>query len=290
MTAARRGFLARNRWLLLRRLSQLLVLALFLSGPWFGVWIAKGNLASSLTLDVLPLTDVFVLAQSLAAGFLPAASALIGAAIVAGFYLLVGGRVYCAWVCPVNPVTDAAAWLRRRLGLVGSGIRINRNARFWILGASLLASAVTTSLAWEWLNPVSVMHRGLIFGFGYGWALIAGIFLFDLLLARHGWCGHLCPVGASYSLIGQASLLRVDAARRNDCDDCMDCYAVCPEPQVLRPALKGAASGESSLIRSAQCSNCGRCIDVCDRNVFDFASRFGAHDSKRSVSKMEVLP
>jgi ferredoxin-type protein NapG len=37
-----------------------------------------------------------------------------GCAIVVVFYALVGGRVFCSWVCPVNVVTDAAAWLRRR--------------------------------------------------------------------------------------------------------------------------------------------------------------------------------
>jgi polyferredoxin len=47
-------------------LSQLAILALFLLGPWLGVWVVKGNLSSSLTLGVLPLTDPFVLAQVLA--------------------------------------------------------------------------------------------------------------------------------------------------------------------------------------------------------------------------------
>lgn len=70
-----KGWWGANRFLILRRLSQFLVLMLFLSGPWFGVWIAKGNLASSLTLDVLPLTDPYLFLQSLSAGFMPTASA-----------------------------------------------------------------------------------------------------------------------------------------------------------------------------------------------------------------------
>ena len=77
---ARRGLLARNRWLLLRRASQLLILLAFLTGPWFGVWIAKGNLSSSLTLGVLPLTDPLLVLQTLVTGHLPYSSALIGAA------------------------------------------------------------------------------------------------------------------------------------------------------------------------------------------------------------------
>ncbi|MBS1159436.1 MAG: quinol dehydrogenase rane protein [Proteobacteria bacterium] len=265
------GFAAR-RWLILRRLCQLSVLALFLSGPWFGLWIAKGNLASSLTLGVLPLTDPFVFLQSLAAGFMPAASALIGAAIVVVFYAIVGGRLYCAWVCPVNAVTDAAAWLRRRLGLK-SGRAPDPGTRYWVLGGALLAAALTSSLVWEAVNPVTILQRSLIFGLGGGLSIVLAIFAYDLLVAGRGWCGHLCPMGAFYGLLGQHALLRVSAVRRSACDDCLDCFTVCPEPQVIRPALKKAGQ-DSPLILDRDCTNCGRCIDVCGRNVFHFTHRF----------------
>ncbi|MBZ0143397.1 MAG: 4Fe-4S binding protein, partial [Rhodocyclaceae bacterium] len=107
-----KGWLRAHRWLLARRVSQLGILALFLLGPLAGVWIVKGNLSYSLTLGVLPLTDPLVLLQSLLARHLPETKAIVGAAIVLAFYLVVGGRVFCSWVCPMNLVTDAAAWLR----------------------------------------------------------------------------------------------------------------------------------------------------------------------------------
>lgn len=267
-----KGWFGAHRWLVLRRVAQLSVLALFLTGPWFGVWIAKGNLASSLTLDVLPLTDPYLFVQSLAAGFMPGATALIGAAIVAGFYALFGGRLYCAWVCPVNVLTDTAAWLRRRLGLK-SGRVPDPNTRYWVLAGSLLAAALTSSLVWEWVNPVTVVQRSLIFGLGGSLTVVIAIFAYDLLVASRGWCGHLCPMGAFYGLLGQKSLLRITADRRGACNDCMDCFKVCPEPQVIRPALKKAGQ-DSPLILDRDCTNCGRCIDVCGRNVFHFTHRF----------------
>lgn len=267
-----KGWFGAHRWLVLRRVTQLSVLALFLTGPWFGVWIAKGNLASSLTLDVLPLTDPYLFVQSLAAGFMPGATALIGAAIVAGFYALFGGRLYCAWVCPVNMLTDTAAWLRRRLGLK-SGRVPDANTRYWVLAGSLLAAALTSSLVWEWVNPVTVVQRSLIFGLGGSLTVVIAIFAYDLLVASRGWCGHLCPMGAFYGLLGQKSLLRITADRRGACNDCMDCFKVCPEPQVIRPALKKAGQ-DSPLILDRDCTNCGRCIDVCGRNVFHFTHRF----------------
>ncbi len=269
---AGRGAWAANRWLLLRRLSQLSILALFLAGPWFGVWVVKGNLASSVLLDVLPMNDPLLLLQSLAARHWPETTAFVGAAVVLAFYLLVGGRGYCSWVCPVNIVTDSAGWLRRRLRLKG-GRQPAKETRYWLLATLLLVAFVTGSLAWELVNPVSMAHRGIIFGFGAGWLILAGIFAYDLLVATRGWCGHLCPVGAFYGLLNRASLLRVSAAARRSCDDCMDCFEVCPEPQVIRPALKGLA-GSSAVIGDSSCTNCARCIDVCNKHVFRFTHRF----------------
>lgn len=269
-----KGWIGAHRFLILRRLSQLFFLGLFLIGPWFGIWWVAGNLAGSRTLDVLPLTDPFILLQGVVAGHWPELTALLGAVIVLVAYALIGGRVYCSWVCPINPVTDAAHWLHEKLGLQ-KGWQPKRSTRFWIMGAALAVSAGTGMIAWELVNPVTMVHRGLVFGMGAAWGLVAVVFLFDLLVARRGWCGHLCPVGAFYGLVGAKSLLRVSAKNRVACDDCMDCYAVCPENHVISPALKGRP-GSSPLILSPDCTNCGRCIDVCSVNVFNFTHRLDA--------------
>lgn len=268
---ARKGWLMAHKWLLLRRFSQITILALFIVSPWLAkqsdIWLIKGNLASSQILDTVPLMDPYVLLQSIVAGHLPMLTGFIGALIVAGFYFVVGGRVYCSWVCPINMVTDMAAWLRHRLGIKG-GINMNRHTRYWILGFTFLLAGLTGTLAWELINPVSIVFRGLVFSIGLAWGMILAIFLLDFAISRRAWCGHLCPVGAFYSLLGVKSLLRVDAYQREQCDDCMDCFIVCPEQQVIKQPLKGADKGISSLITSKQCTNCGRCIDVCAEDVF----------------------
>ena len=251
---AANGWWLAHRWLLLRRASQLGILGVFMLGPWAGIWIVKGNLTSSMTLDLLPLTDPFVLLQGLAARHVPELTAIIGALIVAVFYMLVGGRVYCAWVCPVNIVTDTANWLRQRIGLTG-GARISNKTRYWLCGMVIVVAVATGTIAWELVNPVSILHRGLIFGMSTGWAVILGIFLFDLLVSKRGWCGHICPVGAFYSVLGIASVARVSAARREKCNQCMDCIQVCPEPQVLKLPLFGAAKGAGPVIVSPNCTN-----------------------------------
>jgi len=286
----KKGWIKAHKWLVLRRLSQLSILALFLVGPLFGMWIVKGNLASSLTLDVLPLTDPYVLLQSLFAGHLMESTAIIGALIVIAFYMLVGGRVYCSWVCPVNIITDAAEWLRLKMGIKG-GTQLSRNARYWVLGLSLGLATATGTLAWELVNPVSMVQRALIFGIGFAWVVILSIFLLDAFISRRAWCGHLCPVGAFYGLLGKFSLIRVSAVARNKCDDCMECFVVCPESNVIKPALKGEAKNIGPMILSSDCTNCGRCIDICAEDVFKFDLRFNNQINELKTShQREVLP
>lgn len=271
-----KGWLAAHRWLLTRRAVQLGALGLFLSGPLVGLWVLKGTLASSTLFGVVPFTDPLFAAQALAAGHVLGGSALIGAALLIAFYAVVGGRAFCAWICPVNLLTDAAHWLRRRLGLRGN-LPLARTARFWVLAAVLAAALVTGVVTWEAVNPVTLLHRGLVFGTlftgGMAWTLLLALGLFDLFFAERGWCGHLCPVGAAYGLIGTKSLIRVSARRREACDDCLACIYACPEPHVIPPALRGRGTA-SPVITSPDCTNCGRCLDVCPERVFAFTHRF----------------
>lgn len=259
---------AGNRWLLARRGVQLAMLMLFLLGPWAGRWWVKGSLAASTWFETVLLVDPYVLAQTLAAGHTPEWVAVTGALVVLGVYTIVGGRAYCSWFCPVNLVTDAAAWTRTALDIRG-GWQPPRRLRGWILVMTLVVSAITGAAAWEWVNPVSLMQRSLLFGAGLGWLAILALFLFDVVVSARGWCGHVCPVGAFYGVIGCLSLVRIIAARRTACTDCGACFRRCPEPQVLVPALKAPGSSPVPVLSGA-CTRCGRCIDVCPAHVFEF--------------------
>lgn len=287
--AAQQGWLSAHKWLVLRRLAQAAFLAAFLTGPLLHVWISKGTLASSLTLGVLPLTDPLIALQALLARHLLDGKALIGAAIVLLFWFLVGGRSFCGWACPVNVVTDFAAWLRGRLGIKET-IALDRRIRLWLLAGVLVASAATGTIVWEFVNPVTILHRGLVTGAILGGsaalAVTAAVLLFDLGIAARGWCGALCPVGAFYGLLGRFAPVRVRADHRSRCDNCMECFAVCPERQVIAPALRGADKGVGPVILSGDCTNCGRCIDVCSKQVFRFGTRF---DNRVPTATDDVL-
>ncbi|HCG8178018.1 TPA: quinol dehydrogenase ferredoxin subunit NapH [Vibrio parahaemolyticus] len=260
------GWWRAHRFLVLRRLCQLTIIALFMAGPTLGV--LTGNLSSSMLLDTVPLSDPLIVLQALATGHIPEFNALLGVVIVVVFYAILAPRAFCAWVCPLNIVTDLAAWLRRKFNIKAS-YRWFPAIRYWLIPVLMLGSALSGAILWTWLDPVAALHRGLVFGMGAGWVLIALVFVLDLLLVEHGWCGHLCPLGATYGVIGRKSLLRVTAVRREDCTKCMDCFYVCPEPEVLRQPLK---EGDRRVM-DQNCISCGRCLDVCPEHVFEFKNR-----------------
>ncbi|EHU5189971.1 quinol dehydrogenase ferredoxin subunit NapH [Vibrio parahaemolyticus] len=260
------GWWRAHRFLILRRLCQLTIIALFMAGPTLGV--LTGNLSSSMLFDTVPLSDPLIVLQALATGHIPEFNALLGVVIVVVFYAILAPRAFCAWVCPLNIVTDLAAWLRRKLKIKAS-YRWSPAIRYWLIPVLMLGSALSGAILWTWLDPVAALHRGLVFGMGAGWVLIALVFVLDLLLVEHGWCGHLCPLGATYGVIGRKSLLRVTAVRREDCTKCMDCFYVCPEPEVLRQPLK---EGDRRVM-DQNCISCGRCLDVCPEHVFEFKNR-----------------
>lgn len=272
---ARRGTLARwlrrNRWLFARRTVQIGLLLVFMAGPWWGVHLVSGTLASSLWFGVLPLSDPFVVLQSIVAGHRPVLAALVGASLVAVVYALLAGRLYCAWVCPINIVTDLAAFVRRRLGLGRRrGLHIDRRVRHLVLLLALIASAAWGAMAWELINPITMVQRALVFGLGVsGVIAAAAIFAFDLLVSRGGWCGHLCPVGAFYGWLGRLGRLKVVAVRPEACTQCGDCYRVCPEPHVIVPVLRMGDLSRAMAVTHQDCLRCGRCLDVCDEDVFE---------------------
>ncbi len=265
------------RYLILRRAVQLGLLILFFGTARYGWEIAgqpllPGNLSASELLGVIPMADPFAVLQQLLTWHVLDSEVLIGAAIILGIYVLLGGRTFCAWVCPVNPITDAAGWLRARLRVAdflrGDFLHASRSIRYWALIVALVLSGLLGVAAFEWVSPISMLYRELIYGVGFGLTAVAGIFLLDFLVIKHGWCGHLCPLGAFYALLGKTALLRV---RFDDstCTHCAECVRVCPEPKVLD--FRQAA--ENGMLMSGECTNCARCIPICPEDSLSFGIR-----------------
>jgi len=231
--------------------------------------ILQGDLSSSVLFGTVPLSDPFAVLQILSTGVMLGTNALIGALIIVLFYGLIGGRAFCSWVCPVNMITDLANWLRRKLYIDRSErkIWITRNLRYYIIVLAFIVSFISGLAAFEIISPITILNRGVIFGFGARAGLLIAIFLFDLFILKNGWCGHICPLGGVHSLIGKYSLIRVHH-ESDKCTLCMKCKDVCPEVQVL-----GMIGKRSEYVAGRECTNCGRCVDVCDDEALGFHIR-----------------
>ena len=265
------------RYLILRRFVQIGILVLFFGANAWGWKILEGNLSTSKIFGIIPMSDPYAVLQMVIAGAVVATDLLIGVGVVTLFYFLIGGRAFCSWVCPINMVTDSANYLRRVFDIDRAQKTkqpITRNVRYWILGISLVVSAFMGIAAFEFISPISMLHRGIVFGMGFGWAAIAMIFLFDLFVLKNGWCGHVCPLGGFYSLLGKFSFIRVHHIEEN-CTLCMKCKVVCPEKQVLHMIGK-----ESIPVLSGECTNCARCIEVCDDDALKFSIRDFSQNKK----------
>jgi ferredoxin-type protein NapH len=261
--------LLRNyKFLIARRVTQIMVIFLFFAGNAFGWSVLKGNLSAAMLLEVVPMSDPFHVLQMFAAMTVPSSEALIGAGLVIAFYAILAGRAFCGWVCPMNIVTDTANWIRNVLGIEDTW-QMSRNIRYWIVGLSLVISFFIGVAAFEWISPISMLHRGIIYGMGFGWAAVLTVFLFDFLVMKNSFCGHLCPLGGFYALVGRFNIIK-PRHDKEKCSLCMKCFEKCPEKQVLHIVGK-----QSGLVLSGECINCGRCVEVCDDNSIFFSSNFG---------------
>jgi len=265
------GRIIKNRYLILRRISQLSILFLYFSANAYGWKVLMGNLSFSKLFDKIPLTDPYAFLQMLFAGAVISTDMIIGVAIILIFYGIIGGRAFCSWVCPVNMITDLAAWVRRKTNHekdnLLSAMKIKK-FRYYFAGILLIVSFISGAAAFEFISPIGIFTRGVAFSLGFGWVWLLAIFLFDAFILKNGWCGHVCPLGATYSLIGSKSLIRVKHNKDN-CTNCGNCLEICPENQVLAPVI----GKKNDFIKGIECTNCGRCIEVCNDNALKFSIR-----------------
>ena len=261
----------KNRFLILRRITQFTILFLYFGANAYGWKILVGNLSFSKLFNTIPLADPYAFLQMLFAGAVISSNLIIGAFIIFLFYSIIGGRAYCSWVCPVNLITDFAAWVRRKThhekDNMVSAIKIKK-FRYAFMIVLLIFSTIIGAAAFEFISPIGIFTRGVAFGIGFGWMWLLTIFIFDAFVLKNGWCGHICPVGAMYSLIGSKNIIRVYHTKEN-CTNCGNCLEICPENQVLAPVI----NKKSGFINGIECTNCGRCIEVCEDNALNFSLR-----------------
>lgn len=253
---------------ILRRISQILVLLLFILGNFGFVKILSGNLSSSLLFGKIHLSDPFAVLQMFLAGMSVASGAILGALVIFVFYSIIAPRAFCSFVCPVNLITDFANFIRKKFGYSKQTkvLNISKNIRYYLLALFLILSFVLKTLAFENVNHIAIFTRHIIALSGFAFMIAICIFSFDCFILERGICGHLCPVGAFYALISKFSFIRVKHDKEK-CSACMKCKMVCPENQILKMVSK------ESFYVGSECISCARCIEACEDNALEFSIR-----------------
>jgi len=187
-------------------------------------------------------------------------------ALIPVIFTLLFGRFFCGWICPATFIyelnTNLAAGLRR-IGFKTGNRRFDHRIKYLVLIIGLLLSAFGGSVLVAGIYPPAIIGREIYYAialgsFGVGSVFFVGTLLFDLLVARRGFCRYLCPGGALYSLLGRFRIFRIQRIVEN-CNDCAKCNAICEFD--LDPLHDGFGQ---------ECNNCAACIAICPTDALTF--------------------
>ena len=188
------------------------------------------------------------------------------------------GRFFCGFFCSFGAVQDLL-WLgSHRLRALFPGKRnlkkadrIFRFAKYAVLFYFIIfiwsgVTAVKTAGPWQVFGQyVSFGHwPGLKPLLSVGGVLLLFIFIGSLFVQRF-FCRYFCPMGAIYSLISQASFLKIDKPRE-ECGKCHLCTSKC---------TMGMDLTKKDRIAGGECISCQKCVSWCPKGNVHFRSRYG---------------
>ncbi len=242
------------------------------------IQILEGTLNGSRFLG-FHLIDVFTTLEVFVATYHLPINMIIGTVTIIIAYLLIGGRTYCSWVCPYGIISEVGEKIHNTL--VNKKIIKERtfdNRVRHIFWAIFLILAFTSGyLVFELINVVGILSRFIAYGWSVALSWVLAVFLIEVFFARRAWCKYLCPIGTTYGYLGKVSALRVEW--NDNCDHCMVCHDVCFENQVLEltkskyDKQRQELGIKNEIVTGADCTLCGRCIDVCHADALGYTFR-----------------
>ena len=260
-----------KRWLVVISIHLLFFLSFAID-----IQVLEGTLNGSRFLG-FHLIDVFSTLEVYLATYHLSINMIIGLATIVSVYLLIGGRTYCAWVCPYGLLSEIAEKWHNTLVTkkIIKSREFNHNVRYLFWALFLILSFSSGYLVFETINVVGILSRFIAYGWSIALMWVVAILLIETFFSRRAWCKYICPIGTTYGLIGVVSATRVEW--NDNCDHCMVCHDVCFENQVLdltkaKHAKENKEKGIThKYVSGADCTLCGRCIDVCHEDALGFS-------------------
>jgi ferredoxin-type protein NapH len=260
---------AAKKWRRLRWTTLIVVNLLFVLSYRLDIQLVEGALTGSRFVG-FHMADLNAALQVMLAYKQVLINLLIGIVTIFIIWWFLGGRTFCAWICPYHLLGEWAEWVHLQLASkkIVKNHSFDRRARgvLWLVFAVL--AIVTGYTVFETISPVGILSRALIYGPSLALAWVAALLLFEIFYSRRAWCRYACPIGLTYGLVGSLSPLKVvhDASK---CFNDGACRQVCLVPHVLNSTIRGRATTVKTDL-GADCTRCGMCIDVCPTEALSF--------------------
>ncbi|MEA1892994.1 MAG: NapH/MauN family ferredoxin-type protein [Campylobacterota bacterium] len=262
-----------KRWILVISIHLFFFLSFFID-----LQMLEGTLSGSRFLG-FHMIDPYMIMEVFLATFHMPINIVIGTTTIVIVYLLVGGRSYCAWVCPYGILSEIGE--KWHNALVNKKIIKSRTfdhrVRYIFWAIFLILSFTSGYIVFETFNVVGILSRAVAYGWSVALIWVLVVLAMEVFFSRRAWCAYICPIGTTYGMIGRVSALRIEW--NDNCDSCMVCHDVCFEPQVLEitKAKYKKQIDEKEIttqyITGADCTLCGRCVDVCHEDALKFDFR-----------------
>jgi len=262
-----------KRWILVISVHLMFFLSFFID-----LQMLEGTLSGSRFLG-FHMIDPFMTMEVFLATFHMPINIIIGTATIVIVYLLVGGRSYCAWVCPYGILSEIGEKWHNTLvnKKIIKSRKFDHRVRYIFWAIFLILSFTSGFIVFETFNVVGILSRAIAYGWSVALIWVLVVLGMEVFFSRRAWCTYICPIGTTYGMIGKVSALRIEW--NDNCDSCMVCHDVCFEPQVLEitKAKYKKQIDEKEIvtqyITGADCTLCGRCVDVCHEDALKFDFR-----------------
>lgn len=201
--------------------------------------------------------------------------------VIIGSVGIIFGRAVCGWACPIGTLQRATGAVARKIKKKSTIIQKIGNFRYekyfrYIKYFNLLGLAILIPIFIDFMFtdicpvgfmvgtiPISALSPGeYVPNFFFYYALVIFVlFIILIFVVERGWCKYFCPVGALFAPFNKISMVHI-SVKKGKCVDCNACSYNCP-----------MGIDVPNMNRDPECIICGKCVDVCPKDLIKLEKR-----------------